>query len=99
MRCSIGICVLALAGCTTTLSQAGSGVVQADEKMVAACQFLGTVEGSSGFGNIAASTGMQNAKNQATEKAASMGATHIVITSVTGGYSPAAQGRAYRCKS
>lgn len=89
---------LALASCATTLSPTASRVIQADEKMIADCKFLGQVEGSSGFGNIAATAGMTNARNQATERAAAMGATHILFTNVSGGYSPSAQGRAYRCE-
>jgi hypothetical protein len=98
MRFIIGFFCISLAGCATTLSSAGSGVIQADEKMVAACKFLGQVEGSSGFGNIASSVGMANARNEATEKAARLGATHILFVNVSGGYSPNAQGRAYDCR-
>lgn len=62
------------------------------------CKFVADVQGSSGWGNIAASAGMQNAKNEAREQAAEMGATHIIWTGVAGGYSPYATGKAYICK-
>lgn len=90
--------VLVLAGCATTLSSTASRVIQADDQMVASCRFLGQVSGSSGFGNIAASTGMENARNEATEQAARLGATHIVFQRVSGGYSPSADARAYKCE-
>jgi hypothetical protein len=98
MRHLLAAYLLLCSGCATTLSPAGSGVIQADEKMIADCRFLGQVEGSSGFGNIAASTGMANARNEATEKAARIGATHILFVDVSGGYSPNAQARAYDCR-
>jgi hypothetical protein len=84
-------------GCATTPSPAAANVVDADETMVAACRFLGEVHGSSGWGNVAASSGMENAKTEAKEKAAQMGATHVVWHTVSGGYSPYATGRAYSC--
>jgi len=85
-------------GCATTLSPSATRIVDADAKMVDACTYVGDVHGSSGRGNLAASAGIQNAKNEATEKAAALGATHILWTNVSGGYSPYVSGRAYRCK-
>jgi len=38
---------------------------------------------------------MENAKNEAREKAAQLGATDVVWQAVSGGYSPYATGRAY----
>jgi len=40
---------------------------------------------------------MENAKNEAREKAAQLGATDVVWQAVSGGYSPYATGRAYAC--
>jgi len=96
----IGVAILPiiLSGCATTLSPAGRQVQVADTDMVSECAFLGNVQGSSGWGSLAASTGMQNARNEAREKAAKMGATHIVWANVEGGYSPSAFGKAYRCE-
>ena len=85
-------------GCATRLSAEAKSVQTADERMVAACSFLGEVQGTSGWGNLAASTGMQNARNSAQEAAAGKGATHIVWVNVAGGFSPYAVGRAYRCQ-
>lgn len=86
-----------LAGCATGLSRQAQAVQAADERMVSKCTFLGEVQGSSGWGNLAASAGMQNARNEAQEKAAQIGATHIVWMNIAGGFSPFAVGRAYKC--
>ncbi len=87
-----------LSGCATTPSPRALSIQDADYRKVENCQFIGDVHGSSGWGNLAASTGIQNAKNEAREQAAAMGATHIVWVQVAGGYSPYAVGKAYRCK-
>lgn len=84
-------------GCATTLSTSAQRVKTSDPSEVSGCKLVADVHGSSGWGNLAASTGMQNAKNEALEQAASAGATHIVWTNVAGGYSPFATGNAYRC--
>ena len=86
------------AGCATTPSVDAARVADADEKSVADCRFVGEVQGSSGWGNLAASAGMENAKNEAREKAAKFGATNIIWQTVSGRYSPYASGRAYACK-
>lgn len=85
-------------GCATTLSPSATKILDADAKMVDGCTYVGDVHGSSGWGNLAASTGIQNAKNEAVEKAAALGATHILWTNISGGYSPYVSGCAYRCK-
>lgn len=56
--------------------------------------FLGEVQGSSGWGNLASSTGMQNAKNEVHEMAAEMGATHVIWSGAQVRYSPFATGNA-----
>jgi len=89
--------LMMLPGCETTPSTEAAKVSDADEKAVVDCRFVGEVQGSSGWGNLAASTGMENAKNEAREKAAKLGATNVVWQSISGGYSPYASGRAYAC--
>ncbi len=91
------VLALAAAGCSSTPSNRALAVQSADERVVASCRLLGEVFGSSGWGGLAASSGMQNARIEAQEKAAALGATHIVWLSVAGGFSPSAAGRAYRC--
>ena len=85
-------------GCATTLSSSAKRILDADAKMVEGCTYVGDVHGSSGWGNLAASTGIQNAKNKAVERAAALGATHILWIDISGGYSPYVSGRAYKCK-
>ena len=86
-----------IGGCATTPSSLGSQVRDADERLVEQCQFVAQVHGSSGWGGLAASTGVENAKNEARDKAGKMGATHIVWDPVKGSYTPNVSGRAYRC--
>lgn len=89
---------LALSGCATTLSSQAMRIHDADTNMIGKCNYIGEIHGSSGWGNLAASTGIQNAKNEAREQASAMGATHIVWTNISGGYSPFVTGKAYNCK-
>lgn len=92
------LCVLLVSSCATTPSPAASRIQAADQATVAGCTFVGDVSGSSGWGNLAASEGMQNAKNEGLERAAEMGATHVMWVNIAGGYSPYATGKAYKCK-
>jgi hypothetical protein len=85
-----------LAGCASALSARAAKLADADEASVAGCEFVGQVQGFSGGGNLAGSTGMEDARNDARKEAAKFGATHIVWRSV-GGYSPYVRGQAYIC--
>lgn len=85
------------AGCAVAPSAAAVRVQEADAQMVASCKYVGEVQGSSGWGNLAASTGMENAKYEARENAAKLGATHIVWNNITGGNSPYVSAKAYKC--
>ena len=86
-----------LAGCATVLSARAAKIADTDETSVAGCEFVGQVNGSSGWGNLAASTGMEKARNEARVNAAKLGATDIVWRSVSVGYSPYVSGTAYVC--
>ena len=92
--CLVLTVLLCLSGCATTPSQSAARVKDADMKMIENCQFLGDVHGTSGVGALFASVGIENAKNEAREKAASMGATHIVWSSIAGGEGPYVSGKA-----
>jgi len=96
--CVIAIFSFSLFSCATTLSPQAIQIHDADMATVKNCKYVGDVHGSSGWGNIAASTGIQNAKNEAREQATSMGATHIVWNNISGGYSPYVSGKSYRCE-
>lgn len=97
MRTLFLVFTMFASGCATAPSPRASVVQDADQKLVANCQFAGSVSGTSGWGNMAASAGINNAKNQARDQAAQLNATHIVWLSVEGGYSPAVSGSAYIC--
>jgi len=91
------VTALALAGCAVKPSYEASLIMDADRGSVRDCEFVVSVSGSSGVGNMMASTGIENAKVEAREQAADSGATHIVWTSVQGGYAPNVAGSAYNC--
>jgi hypothetical protein len=91
------LAALWLSGCSVAPTAAAARIMEADASMVQTCKYLGEVQGSSGWGNLAASTGMENAKNEARDSAAKLGATHIVWSAVAGGNSPYATGKAYKC--
>ena len=88
---------LIVSGCATSRSVGASRIREADSTTVSGCKYLGDVHGSSGWGNLAASVGMENAKNEAWERASELGATHIVWNQISGGYSPYVSGKAYYC--
>jgi len=93
------VIALLLGGCAVAPSQAAAQVKEADASMVAGCELIGTVVGSSMIGGIV-TTGATNAMVEVREKAAALGATHIVFVSVDSGstYSTGrAVARAYKC--
>ena len=94
----VGITTILVSGCATTPSPRASTILDADKNTVANCKFVGSVSGTSGWGNLAASAGINNAKNEAREQAVRLNATHIVWLSVAGGYSPNVSGNAYKCR-
>ena len=98
MCVAVAFFCVAFAGCAVAPSSAASGVRDADAKMVETCKYVGEVDGSSGWGGLAASAGMENAKNAAREQAATkLGATHIVWNAINGGMAPSVSGKAYKC--
>jgi len=89
---------LFLPGCVTTRTAAAAKVKDADEGKVANCTYLGEVSGTSDSSFVMASgTSVENAKSDAAEKAASMGATHIVWGTFSGGRYTTIPGQAYKC--
>lgn len=86
-----------VSGCSSTASLSATKIKSSEQNDVESCQYVGDVHGSSGFGGVAASTGMENAKIEAKESAAKLGATHIVWMNISGGYSPSAFAKAYKC--
>jgi hypothetical protein len=88
-----------MVGCATTASKDGQAIQESDGSSLESCKFLGTFNGSSGWGNLAQSTGMKNAQNDVRDQAAEAGATHLVWTNINGGYAPNVSGKAYRCST
>jgi hypothetical protein len=72
------LCLLAMS-CATPPPQATLPIMEADEKMIANCNYLGNVVGSIkvGYGFMAEREKIDNCKRAAKEKAFQLGATHI----------------------
>ena len=99
----IAFAALAVVACSSTgsaPSAAARSVTEGEPSILNRdCKLLGTVSGRSLFGG-ADEARVQNAMNDAREKAAAMGATHIVFlaTDTKGILNRGnAQARAYRC--
>jgi hypothetical protein len=89
--------ILLLSSCAATPK--AKGIEEADSRMVANCIFLGSVNAASMWGGcLCQGVGFSSAKNQALNKAAKLGATHIVWLNLESGLGGGfASGRAYRC--
>jgi hypothetical protein len=69
-----------VAGCATSdLSSRGAMIKVTSEQTVKDYKFLGVVEGSSSLTGVAKESGYRNALNEAMNKAAELGATHLVL--------------------
>jgi len=89
--------ILLLSSCAATPK--AKGIQEADSHMVANCIFLGSVHAASMWGGcLCQGVGFSSAKNQALNKAAKLGATHIVWLNLESGLAGGfASGRTYRC--
>jgi len=87
---------LCLNACVYYPSAAANRVIEASEREVSQCKLLGQVYGDSG-NLVMTSVGVQVAKDQAKEKAARLGATHIFWTEENVRLNPYFVGKAYRC--
>jgi hypothetical protein len=88
--------------CATTLSPSASHVEMVpQERLGDGCSFLSNVMGSSSLTGVSRYTGFNNAVNEMIERAAQLGATHVVLdpTSEASYWttSEIARGKAYRC--
>ena len=79
--CAIALFAIGLfvAGCATALTQQGSMIKLASAEEVKGFKYLGVVEGTSSQTGIAKESGYRNALNEAMNKAAALGATHLVL--------------------
>jgi hypothetical protein len=84
-----------LVGCVTARSPAASQNREADISMVSGCTYVGEVFGTSVVEEPV--VGIENAKTQALEQAASKQATHVVWNALVAGKQPNVSGKAYRC--
>lgn len=91
------IAIILLAGCSSVKSIATIKETVLSE--VAECQFVASVSGTSGWGGLAASKGIENAKEEAKQAAFNKGASHVVWQAISGGYSPSVSANAYNCKN
>ena len=64
--------------CTGHLSPKAESLIETTRDRVLECKYLGIVQGRSGWGMAMAEVGRRNAKIEAMEQAASLGATHVV---------------------
>ncbi len=86
----------ASAGCVTPLGARAKTIEDADEGMVRGCEYLGDVRSMSRWS--APLVGAEDPRNEGRERAAAIGATHILwVTEDLAGFPPFAMGRAYRC--
>jgi hypothetical protein len=90
---------LLLPACISTQTPAAAKVKATDEWKVKDCTFLGEVTGTSGSTVIGLATDatVESAQNDGADKAASMGATHVVWGKYSGGQTTTILGRAYKC--
>lgn len=93
--------MLTLAACATAKSKKVQDTYLDTDMadMVKECEYLGEVKGWSGWGGVAQQWGVRNAKNSAKNKAAELGATHIIWTSGDISRSVTVRGDAHRCDS
>ncbi|MCL1078162.1 hypothetical protein L2734_08220 [Parashewanella spongiae] len=67
--------ILFVTSCASNLSPK---IVDSDIRQITDCTFIATVSGTSGWGNLMASVGIENAKQEARDKAFQLGATNII---------------------
>lgn len=96
--------LLVMVACVYQPSKEAAAVTIAEAPDVVGCEDLGNVFGRSEFAAGMLNThGIPNAKTEALEHAANMGATHVVWRSVVGDWMTSAGttviGEAYRCGS
>jgi len=98
--CCLFALPLLVHGCATTLSPAAANIKDASKETVSGCKYLGEVTGSSKVGSqvaLATHSGKVRAREEALEKAAQLGGTHIVWYQFVDGYPAFARGDVYSC--
>jgi Domain of unknown function (DUF4156) len=99
MRFLSYILILFCIACSTAPSEQGSKILESDEKGVSNCKFLGSVDGESTFGAFTPEGLKEKAKSEALDKAAALGATHIIWESIAKTIdNTSVLAKAYRCQ-
>jgi hypothetical protein len=90
---------LLLQGCVSTQTPAAAKVKVADARKMKDCTLLGEVTGTSGATllPVATESSVESAQNDGADKAAAMGATHVVWGKYSGGQATTILGNAYKC--
>jgi len=97
MRIRPGFAALLLMACASPTAQ-GSRVQDLDANGAAHCEYLGDVSESQYSGMLLAGQGLDGARAKVRNRAAELGATHVVWgTMSAGGAVQAASAKAYRC--
>jgi len=96
-----GIITIALISCASgTVLTIPQGITVADEKMVANCDFVSDIFGSSPFYGVFANAAINGARQAAMESAKKAGATHIVFDKVYSSRDETiANAKAYSCRA
>lgn len=79
-KASFLLVAVVLAGCSAPMSQRAAMVRMTNAETVKDCAFLGQATGSSTLTGIARHSGYQNAINELLDRAAGMGASHVVLS-------------------
>ncbi len=93
----LAVTALVLPSCATRLSAAGALIKEVDQSAVAGCEFVGKVEGTSGWEGLSSTPGITQGKNEALNDAARRGITHVVWDQVSKGVAQSVTGRGFRC--
>jgi hypothetical protein len=94
---SLAVSALVLPSCTTQLSAEGAKVKAVDASAVAACRYVGLVDGTSGWEGLSSEPGITQGKNEALNAAAKRGVTHVVWDLVSKGVAQSVTGKGYDC--
>jgi len=68
-----------ISGCATVMTKEAARIKIATPEEVKGFEYLGMVEGSSSLSGIYRESGFRNSVNEALNKAAAIGATHLVL--------------------
>lgn len=90
---------LIISACTSaTLTKSGSSIRDIDASAANKCKFVGDITESAYSGMVFASTGVETARKLARNKAAELGATHVLWGNIAaGGAVQVVSAKGYHC--